>query len=120
MYSFQDEAGRESVQMADGPEPEANAPAQAATEEVTVAPVVIEAPLAPATLPITPSDTTKEVLYTPYERATPVPLPQPRSKSAGNKKSNAKREQEEIEKKQMAEAAFSHWKREKDNETLKK
>lgn len=125
---LEEEAGRESVQMADGPEPEANAPAQAASEEVTVvaAPAVTETPveapvtIAPATLPITPSESTKKVLYTPYERSTPVPPSQSRSKSAGSKKSNAKREQEEIEKKQMAEAAFSHWKREKDNETLKK
>jgi len=133
---LEEEAGRESIQLPDGPEPEANAPAQATSEVIAsaapvseapittetpaAAPAVVDAPvvIAPATLPITPSETTKKVLYTPYERSTPVP--QSRSKSAGSKKSIAKREQEEIEKKQMAEAAFSHWKREKDNETLKK
>jgi len=134
---LEEEAGRESIQLPDGPEPEANAPAQATSEEViasavpvseapittatpAAAPAVVDAPvvIAPATLPIIPSESTKKVLYTPYERSTPVP--QSRSKSAGSKKSIAKREQEEIEKKQMAEAAFSHWKREKDNETLKK
>lgn len=123
-------SGRESIRLADGPEPEVNPQAEYIIPEPVVpvtentlisseTPAVSETPVVgAATLPITSSESVKKVIYTPYERSTPPP--QTRSKSAGSKKSNARREQEDIEKKQMAEAAFLHWKKEKDNETIKR